>query len=54
MYRVFNMGIGIVLVLKSENVTDVIDSLNSLDENAFVMGEIESGEKGVKLCPNHS
>ncbi len=54
MYRVFNMGIGIVLILKPENVIDVIDTLNSLDENAFIIGEIESGEKGVKLCPNHS
>jgi len=54
MYRVFNMGIGIVLILKPEDISAAIDSLNVLEETAFIIGEIECGEKGVKLCQNHS
>lgn len=45
MYRVFNMGIGMVLVL---DPGDVPIAQKSLDENTWIIGEIVAGE-GVKI-----
>ncbi|HIU47494.1 MAG TPA: phosphoribosylformylglycinamidine cyclo-ligase [Candidatus Fimadaptatus faecigallinarum] len=52
-YNTFNMGIGMVLAVDSEEVDAVVCAANSLGEKAFVIGEvIESadGGKGVKLA----
>ncbi|MDE0315822.1 MAG: phosphoribosylformylglycinamidine cyclo-ligase [Candidatus Poribacteria bacterium] len=54
MYRVFNMGVGIVLVVSSDSVATTLESLSESDESAFLLGDIVSGEKGVELCPRHS
>ena len=45
MYRVFNMGIGLVVVVRP---TDVGLVLSSVDE-AILIGEVESGQQEVKL-----
>ena len=44
MYRTFNMGVGLVLAVDEENV-DFITS----NSDAYVIGEIKKGQKGVKL-----
>lgn len=49
MYRVFNMGIGLVLVVAPDSVSAAFESLNASGESAFVLGEIASGDKGVVL-----
>ena len=54
MYRVFNMGVGIVLVLAPDSVSAALKSLSESDEAAFLLGDIVSGNKGVELCPHHS
>lgn len=54
MYRVFNMGIGMVLVLKPENVDFAINTLRDLKVASKQIGEIVSGTKGVEICPLHS
>ena len=54
MYRVFNMGVGIVLVVAPDSVSACLESLSASDESAFLLGDIVSGDKGVKLCPRHS
>jgi len=54
MYRVFNMGVGIVLVVSSDSVATTLESLSESDESAFLLGDIVSGDKGVELCPRHS
>ena len=54
MYRVFNMGVGMVIVIPQDSVSAVMKSLHASDESAFVLGEIVSGNKGVILCPNRS
>lgn len=54
MFRVFNMGIGMVLVTAPDSVSASLKSLNASDESAFVLGEIVSGDKGVVLCPQLS
>ncbi len=45
MYRVFNMGIGLVLIVDRERVAAVRQGLG--DTVAFEIGEIEEGEGGV-------
>ncbi len=54
MYRVFNMGIGMAVVLAPENVDVAVESLRTFDNSIFQIGEIVSGEKGVELCPSLS
>ncbi len=43
MYRVFNMGIGLILVVGAEEATSVIKALERLGDQAFVIGEMERG-----------
>jgi phosphoribosylformylglycinamidine cyclo-ligase len=45
MFRTFNMGIGMVWVVEEENVDAVLDATD-----AYVIGELVSGEKGVTLA----
>ncbi len=54
MYRVFNMGIGMVLVLEPENVDFAMNTLRDLEVPSKQIGEIVSGTKGVEICPPHS
>ena len=42
MLRVFNCGIGMILVVPREQEADVIDRLHALDERAYRIGEIEA------------
>ena len=52
-YNTFNMGIGMVMAVDSEEADTVVCAANSLGENAFVIGEViesEDGGKGVKLA----
>lgn len=54
MYRVFNMGVGIVLAFAPDSVAAASESLNASGESAFLLGDIVSGDRGVELCPHHS
>ena len=44
MLRVFNCGIGMVLVVKSEDTTEITDRLRAQGERAYVIGCIEAKE----------
>ncbi len=46
MYSTFNMGIGMVLIISSEDVDKVLEHSN----NIIILGTVEKGEKGVDLC----
>ena len=46
LYRTFNYGIGMVLVVRREEAREIIDRLHGLHENAFVIGEIVPREDG--------
>jgi len=48
MYRTFNNGIGMVLIVRSKDVEDIMARLRSLKEKAFVIGEIDKAEKDQK------
>jgi phosphoribosylformylglycinamidine cyclo-ligase len=49
MYRVFNMGVGYVLILRPAFVESVIEKLRRHGEDAFVIGEIVKGTGEVQL-----
>ena len=44
MFRTFNMGVGMILIVDKENVDEVIDL-----SGGYVIGELKEGERGVEL-----
>jgi len=50
MYRVFNMGIGMVVVTRLEAAEAVVAFLRSFGERAMVIGEVVSGSRAVHLA----
>lgn len=49
MYNTYNMGIGMMIAVNKEDVDNALSLIKSAGENGFVVGEIETGEKGVTL-----
>lgn len=49
MYNTFNMGIGMVLAISPDEVTKAIEILNSMGEEAYVIGKLKEG-KGIEIC----
>jgi phosphoribosylformylglycinamidine cyclo-ligase len=49
MVRVFNLGLGMVVVLASDRVDDALDVLGGSDIEARVVGRVEEGDRGVEL-----
>ncbi len=47
LYRTFNYGIGMVLVVRKEDTEDIISRLQGLHEQAYVIGEIAACEDGA-------
>ena len=45
MFRTFNNGIGMILIVKPKDLEDVLGRLRSLGEKAFAIGEIERANK---------
>lgn len=50
LYNTFNMGIGMMLVVDTQAVNQVIEAIKGIGEKASVIGEIVPGDKGVILC----
>ena len=47
MYRTFNYGIGMVLVVSENDAEDILNRLAGLDEKAWLIGEIAQAEEPV-------
>ena len=47
MYRDFNMGIGMVMILPDEQVADIFKELESCGEEPYIIGEITEGNRTV-------
>jgi phosphoribosylformylglycinamidine cyclo-ligase len=47
MLRVFNMGVGMIVVVAPEDADRVLESLSQSDGPAWIMGDVEAGE-GVR------
>jgi phosphoribosylformylglycinamidine cyclo-ligase len=50
MYRTFNMGIGLVIVVAPEHTEHASRLLASFGETVFVIGEIQAGSRGVEYA----
>lgn len=50
MYNTFNMGIGMVLAVEPADADKTMAALKAADEECFIIGQTEAGEKGVTLC----
>ncbi|MET3291751.1 phosphoribosylformylglycinamidine cyclo-ligase [Brevibacillus fluminis] len=48
MFRTFNMGIGMVLVVRGDEADAVLGALKELGEDAYRLGSIEAGEREVR------
>lgn len=49
MYRAFNMGIGMVLVVQQEDASAVVDRLNATGEHAAEIGKLQPGPLEVEI-----
>ena len=50
MYNTYNMGIGMMLALDPADVEKTMAALKEAGEEAYIVGKVETGEKGVTLC----
>ncbi len=50
MYNTYNMGIGMMLAVDAADVDKTLEALKAAGEDAYVVGNVETGEKGVTLC----
>ena len=49
MYNTYNMGIGMMLAVDSSKADEAIRILQAAGENAYIVGEITDGEKGITI-----
>ena len=49
MSRVFNMGVGFVLIVRPTFADSVVRQLNRQGERAFIMGEIAKGSGQIRF-----
>lgn len=50
MYNTFNMGLGMVLAVDPSDVDKTMEAIRQAGDTPYVVGRIETGEKGVTLC----
>jgi phosphoribosylformylglycinamidine cyclo-ligase len=50
MYNTYNMGIGMVLAVDKTDADKALSVIHQSGYQAFVIGDIQNGEKGVTLC----
>lgn len=50
MYNTYNMGLGMVLALDPADADRTVKALKDAGENAYIVGTVEAGEKGVTIC----
>ena len=50
MYNTYNMGLGMILALDPADVEKTMAALKEAGEEAYIVGKVEAGEKGVTLC----
>ena len=50
MYNTYNMGLGMIVAVDPADVEQTLKAIESAGETAYVVGQVEVGEKGVTLC----
>jgi phosphoribosylformylglycinamidine cyclo-ligase len=44
------MGVGMMIIVDKADVDTALETLKLAGEDAYVVGRVEDGEKGVELC----
>ncbi len=50
MYNTFNMGLGMIVAVDPADVEKAMEAIKAAGDTAYVVGNIQAGEKGVTLC----
>ncbi|MCI8454897.1 MAG: phosphoribosylformylglycinamidine cyclo-ligase [Lachnospiraceae bacterium] len=50
LYNTFNMGIGMVVAVAAKDADKAMEAMRAAGEMPYLIGSVEAGEKGVKLC----
>ncbi len=50
MYNTYNMGIGMIVAVDPADTDRTMEAIRAAGDTPYVIGRIESGEKGVTLC----
>jgi phosphoribosylformylglycinamidine cyclo-ligase len=50
MFNTFNMGVGMIMVVKKEDADKTVEILKANGEDAYILGEIVKGDEGVIIC----
>jgi len=50
MYNTYNMGIGMMLCVEADKADEAVRLIEAAGERAYLIGEIENGERGIRLC----
>lgn len=50
MYQTYNMGLGMVFAVDASDVVQAMAALQEAGEKAYLIGSVEAGEKGVRVC----
>lgn len=50
MYNTYNMGLGMVLAVDPADTEKAIGAIEAAGDQAYVVGKVQDGEKGVILC----
>lgn len=50
MYNTYNMGIGMVIAVSSEQADKAVDIISGIGDKAYIIGEICEGSRGITLC----
>ncbi len=50
MFNTFNMGVGMTVIVPGEQADEAVRVLREQGEQAYCIGEIAAGEKGVTIC----
>ena len=50
MFNTFNMGVGMSVIVSSQDAERAVEVLRGAGEEVYIMGEIINGEAGVLLC----
>ena len=50
MYNTYNMGLGMIVAVDPVDVDKTMEAIREAGDTPYVVGHIETGEKGVTLC----
>ncbi len=50
MYNTYNMGIGMVVAVDPADADKTMEAMKAAGDTPYVIGSVEAGEKGVRLC----